>query len=126
MLAKKLRGLDASSSEHQELQTRLDTVLYLTIDAVRMSGTLSLLSEFSWRLGVEIITRILIVVCCYVAILLQPAVPESTTKILDYLSVPQAQRSFAQATMMIQTSSSPMGETIDNSRSFVAFPKLLK
>lgn len=56
-------------------------------------------------------------------------VPESTTKILDYLAVPQAQRSFAQATMMLQSASSttsPMGETIDNSRSFVAFPKLLK
>lgn len=47
VLAKKLRGLDASSHKHQELQTRLDTVLYITIDAVRMSGTLLFLSDFS-------------------------------------------------------------------------------
>uniref|UniRef100_K3X6P4 Uncharacterized protein n=1 Tax=Globisporangium ultimum (strain ATCC 200006 / CBS 805.95 / DAOM BR144) TaxID=431595 RepID=K3X6P4_GLOUD len=97
ILAKQLRNSrDPSSAEHQALQKRLDTVLYLTIDAVRMS-----------------------------AILLQPVVPESTTKILDYLAVPPATRSFEYATMM-DASSSNGGTRIDNARSFVAFPKLLK
>lgn len=59
------------------------------------------------------------------AILLQPAVPDAATKILDYLGVPLASRSFDEASMMLEASEF-IGERIDNSRSFVAFPKLLK
>lgn len=39
VLAKQLRNSsDPTTKEHQALKERLDTVLYVTIDAVRMSG----------------------------------------------------------------------------------------
>ncbi|TYZ57627.1 hypothetical protein PybrP1_003379 [[Pythium] brassicae (nom. inval.)] len=99
VLAKQLRVLAPDSPESAALQERLDTVLYVTIDAVRMS-----------------------------AILLQPAVPDAAAKILDYLGVPPASRSFDEATMMLEPSllAEFIGARVDNSRSFVAFPKLLK
>lgn len=55
--------------------------------------------------------------------------PESATKILDYLCVPATRRSMDEATMMLAHSDATdafIGARVDNSRSFVAFPKLLK
>jgi methionyl-tRNA synthetase len=127
ILAKQLRNSrDPSSAEHQALQKRLDTVLYLTIDAVRMSGMcVCFLLLFYSSKALALTSSLLAFIFACAAILLQPVVPESTTKILDYLAVPPATRSFEYATMM-DASSSNGGTRIDNARSFVAFPKLLK
>lgn len=39
VLAKELRSLSPDDDAYAPLQARLNTVLYVTIDAVRMSGT---------------------------------------------------------------------------------------
>ncbi|TMW63844.1 hypothetical protein Poli38472_002785 [Pythium oligandrum] len=92
VLAKRLR----EDPEDHATQQRLDTVLYLTIDSLRMA-----------------------------AILLQPIVPGSSTKILDYLQVPSERRAFSHATLLSQETR-VLGERVENTKSFVAFKKLLK
>jgi methionyl-tRNA synthetase len=59
------------------------------------------------------------------AILLQPIVPDSARKILDYLAVPEAKRSLAQASLLADDPA-VMGAVLSNAKSFVAFPKIQK
>lgn len=59
------------------------------------------------------------------AILLQPIVPDSARKILDYLAVPQAKRSLVQASLL-SDDQDVMGAVLANAKSFVAFPKIQK
>lgn len=59
------------------------------------------------------------------AILLQPIVPDSARKILDYLAVPEAKRSLAQASLLADDPAA-MGVVLSNAKSFVAFPKIQK
>ncbi|RLN97887.1 hypothetical protein BBJ28_00023892 [Nothophytophthora sp. Chile5] len=87
---------DVTSEEYRATKQRLDTVLYLSIDAARMS-----------------------------AILLQPVVPEAAKKILDYLVVPEDKRSVAEATFLSEDEE-VMGNVLDNAKSFVTFPKIQK
>jgi methionyl-tRNA synthetase len=61
------------------------------------------------------------------AILLQPVIPESATKILDYLQVPATSRSLAYATLLDDNADHQvLGGSVDNGKSFVAFRKLSK
>ncbi|CAI5722938.1 unnamed protein product [Peronospora destructor] len=87
---------DMMSDEYQATQARLDTVLYLAIDATRVS-----------------------------AILLQPVVPIGATKILDYLVVPEDKRSLTEATLLCDDGQ-VMGDALDNVNSFVTFSKIHK
>ncbi|RLN02806.1 hypothetical protein BBO99_00004892 [Phytophthora kernoviae] len=87
---------DVTTAEYQATKERLDTVLYLSIDAARMS-----------------------------AILLQPVVPDAAKKILDYLGVPHDKRSFTQATLLCNDDE-VLGSVLNNSKSFVTFPKIHK
>ncbi|KAL3667305.1 hypothetical protein V7S43_007535 [Phytophthora oleae] len=85
---------DVASEEYKTTRERLDTVLYLSIDAARMS-----------------------------AILLQPVVPIAATKILDYLGAPEDKRSLTEATLL-SDDKLVMGNELSNSKSFVTFPKI--
>ncbi|KAG6946301.1 hypothetical protein JG687_00016790, partial [Phytophthora cactorum] len=97
VLSKTLKNSDnVTSEEYKATKERLDTVLYLSIDAARMS-----------------------------AILLQPVVPIAATKILDYLAVPEDNRSFTEATLL-SADDQVMGAVLSNSKSFVTFPKVHK
>ncbi|RLN83134.1 hypothetical protein BBJ28_00006251 [Nothophytophthora sp. Chile5] len=87
---------DVTSEEYRATKERLDTVLYLSIDAARMS-----------------------------AILLQPVVPVAAKKILDYLVVPEDKRSVTEATFLSEDEE-VMGNVLDNAKSFVTFPKIQK
>ncbi|CAI5713199.1 unnamed protein product [Peronospora farinosa] len=87
---------DVTSDEYQATQARLDTVLYLAIDAARVS-----------------------------AILLQPVVPIAATKILDYLAVPEDKRSLTEATLLCNDDQ-VMGDALNNANSFVPFSKIHK
>uniref|UniRef100_A0AAV1VIA5 methionine--tRNA ligase n=1 Tax=Peronospora matthiolae TaxID=2874970 RepID=A0AAV1VIA5_9STRA len=97
VLSKAVRNSeDVGSAEYKATKERLDTVLYLAIDASRMS-----------------------------AILLQPVVPIATKKILDYLVVPEDKRFLAEATLLCDDDR-VMGDVLDNAKSFVAFRKIDK
>eukprot|EP00644_Phytophthora_capsici_P003737 jgi/Phyca11/129258/e_gw1.82.32.1 len=85
---------DVTSDEYKATRERLDTILYLSIDAARMS-----------------------------AILLQPVVPIASTKILDYFGVPEDKRSLTEATLL-SDDELIMGSELSNSKSFVTFPKI--
>ncbi|KAL4160730.1 hypothetical protein PRNP1_001292 [Phytophthora ramorum] len=87
---------NVTSEEYKATRERLDTVLYLSIDAVRMS-----------------------------TILLQPVVPNAAKKILDYLAVPKDKRSFTEATLLCDDEQI-MGIVLNNAKSFVTFPKVQK
>lgn len=118
MLAKTFRtAADTSSPEIQQAQDRLNLVLFVTVDAVRMSGT---------SCGLVASGLFLTCSCLWPAILLQPVVPQAAAKILDHLSVPASKRGFAQATMLCQDHEPVLGASVDNAKSFVAFPKLSK
>jgi hypothetical protein len=52
-------------------------------------------------------------------------VPDSARKILDYLAVPEAKRSLAQASLLADDPA-VMGAVLSNAKSFVAFPKIQK
>lgn len=84
---------DVTTPEYLATKERLDTVLYLSINAARMS-----------------------------AILLQPVVPQTAKKILDYLCVPTDKRSISEATLLCDDDA--IGSVLSNSKSFVAFPKV--
>ncbi|CAI5733215.1 unnamed protein product [Hyaloperonospora brassicae] len=97
VLSKAVRNSeDVTAAEYKAAKERLDTVLYLAIDATRMC-----------------------------AILLQPVVPMATQRILDYLAVPEDKRSLAEATLLSHDDR-VMGDALDNARAFVAFPKIDK
>ncbi|KAE8890073.1 putative methionine--tRNA ligase [Phytophthora fragariae] len=97
VLSKTLKNSeDVTSEEYKATKERLDTVLYLAIDAARIS-----------------------------AILLQPVVPIAATKILDYLAVPEDKRSLAEATLLCDDER-VMGDVLSNSKSFVTFRKVHK
>lgn len=97
VLRKRLeQGDDVTSEKSKATRERLSTVLYMSIDAARMS-----------------------------AILLQPVVPIAATKILDYLGVPADKRSLTDATLLADDDS-VMGSKICNTKSFVPFPKVRK
>ncbi|GLE05127.1 hypothetical protein PINS_up014115 [Pythium insidiosum] len=95
VLSKRLRE-DPNDDAARE---RLHTVLYITIDSVRMA-----------------------------TILLQPVIPQSTSKILDYLQVPTDKRLVAHATLLQgdDDDNRVLGRQVANAKSFVAFHKLLR
>ncbi|GMF23276.1 unnamed protein product [Phytophthora lilii] len=100
VLSKTLKKSDDSASEEYQLaKERLDTVLF-------------------WLVG-------LIVSLSNLAILLQPVVPKAAAKILDYLGVSADKRSFADATLL-KNDENLMGAVLENSKSFVTFPKFHK
>ncbi|DAZ97959.1 TPA: hypothetical protein N0F65_006384 [Lagenidium giganteum] len=68
-LAKTLRSTSPDGAEYQAAQERLNTVINVSVDAVRLS-----------------------------AILLQPIIPDAATRILDYLQVARDKRLLAYAT----------------------------
>ncbi|KAI9916757.1 hypothetical protein PsorP6_017945 [Peronosclerospora sorghi] len=93
-LSKRLQcSKNVTSEGYKATKRRLDTILYLTIDAARLSG--------------------------------KPAVPQASTKILDYLLVPPNKRTFAEATFLC-SDDHIKGDTVENAKSFVAFPKIHK
>ncbi|KAL4137821.1 hypothetical protein PRIC2_001331 [Phytophthora ramorum] len=97
ILSKTLKKSEnVTSEEYKATRERLDTVLYLSIDAVRMS-----------------------------TILLQPVVPNAAKKILDYLAVPKDKRSLTEATLLCDDKQ-VMGAVLNNAKSFVTFPKVQK
>lgn len=122
MLAKTIRtAADASSPEVQQARDRLNSVLFVTVDAVRMSGTSCCRLDRALGLFLTLFGMSL-----SPAILLQPVVPQATAKILDHLAVPASKRGFAQASMLCQDQEPVLGASVDNAKSFVAFPKLSK
>lgn len=97
VLSKTLKQIsDATSDEYKVTRERLDTVMYLTMDAARMS-----------------------------AILMQPVVPIAATKVLSYFGVPANKRSLTEATLFADDNRM-MGAVLSNTKSFVAFPKVHK
>ncbi|CAH0480288.1 unnamed protein product [Peronospora belbahrii] len=97
VLSKTLKNSeDVTSENYKATKARLDTVLYLAIDAARVS-----------------------------AILLQPVVPIAATKILEYLMVPEDKRSLTEA-IMLCNDDQVMGDVLNNANSFVTFAKIYK
>ncbi|KUF88667.1 Elongation factor 1-alpha [Phytophthora nicotianae] len=119
VLSKTLKkSADVTSEEYKATKERLDTVLYLSIDAARMSGKLSFVTLLLKPLNPYTDP-------VFVAILLQPVVPIAAAKILDYFAVPEDKRSFTEATLL-SDDDHVMGAVLSNSKSFVTFPKVLK
>lgn len=77
-------------------QEKLDTVLWLTLETLRVCG-----------------------------ILLQPAMPTSMQRLLDYLGVPQTERdlSFAQIDMEGRNIQNPVGVSLGYNKKLILFEK---